>query len=175
MGSSHQICLPGSTPLRQWHPAAPTTSTARPSVNSRAGAGIIAAATGGSSGVGPSSLEALQKMKVPELKERCKALGLPVTGNKPDLIERMFQATQQQQDEDAWDEADTSPAQTAADAADAAEEDISREELVPELIMEISDYSDEMLAACLSDRGLSQEGDWQERVERLAQAVADET
>lgn len=114
-------------------------------------------------------------MKVPELKERCKALGLPVTGNKPDLIERMFQATQQQQDEDAWDEADTSPAQTAADAADAAEEDISREELVPELIMEISDYSDEMLAACLSDRGLSQEGDWQERVERLAQAVADET
>jgi hypothetical protein len=117
-------------------------------------------------------------MKVPELKERCKALGLPVTGNKPDLIERIFQSTQQQQlqqDEDAWDEPDASPAQTAADAADAAEEDISREELVPELIMEMSDYSDEMLAACLSDRGLSQEGDWEERVERLAQAVADET
>jgi len=51
---------------------------------------------------------------------------------------------------------------------------VSEDELLSELIAEISLYSPEELTACLADRQLSTEGDRDTLVTRLAQAVAQE-
>lgn len=106
-------------------------------------------------------------MKVPELKERCRELGLPVTGNKATLAQRIWDAQQQQQD------AAPAPAPTPPPAAAAA--DIERDELRAELVVEISQYSNDTLLACLADRGLSQEGSTEQLVQELADAITQET
>lgn len=166
-GSSRLACLPVSTSLQQRHTAAATASNAPPSSSSvRVPRGrVVAAASAAAGGSDPApSLDALSKLKLPELKERCKALGLSVTGNKPDLVQRIWDAQQQQQ----------APASAAAPAA-AAGADVDRAELVAELVVEIGQYSPEALLACLADRGLDQSGSREQQVDRLAQAVADET
>jgi hypothetical protein len=102
-------------------------------------------------------------LKVAELKQRCKDLGLPVTGTKAVLAQRIWDAQQQQQD--------AAPAPPAAPAAAA---DIERDELRAELLVEIGQYNDDTLLACLADRGLSQEGSRQQLVNVLADAITQE-
>jgi hypothetical protein len=107
---------------------------------------------------------------VPELKDWCRELGLQVTGTKAVLAQRIWDAQQQQQQQQ-----DMAPAPAAGPPPAAAAADIERDELRAELVVEISQYSDDTLQACLTDRGLSQEGSRQQLVNILADAITQET
>lgn len=61
--------------------------------NSAGGDGGVVGGGGGSGGV-DASREEVGGMKVPELKERCKALGLKVGGKKAELQARILEALQ---------------------------------------------------------------------------------
>jgi hypothetical protein len=117
----------------------------------------------------------LSKLKVPELKQRCKAQGLPVGGNKSDLVARLIEAAAAQQHQQQQEpQAAAAPAPAPAAAAPESLEDVSRDELLAELVVEVGRYAEEELLQCLVDRGLDTGGSRGARVQRLAQAIFDE-
>lgn len=157
-------------------PATPTTFSSSTSTRTSRVAQLLiasAAARNSSSSGGASadddSPESLKKLKLPELKERCKALGLNITGNKSTLIQRILDHLQPPSASSS-----SSAAGGAGGDLRSEEEDVEQEELLRELVAEVGQYPPETLAACLADRGLSTAGTRQQQVERLAEAISGE-
>jgi hypothetical protein len=125
-----------------------------------------AAADGGSDGY-----NALLTLKLPQLKERCKELGLPISGNKADLVQRIWSHLEAQAP--AAPAAADAAAQPAAAAAPGAG-DVDYDELVREVVVELQDISPEELSSCLSDRGLDLGGTREQQLLRLAEVMAHE-
>lgn len=107
-------------------------------------------------------------MKLPELKERCRELGLPLSGNKADLVQRIRSHL------DAQSPAAAASQPAADPAAAPAAADVDYDELVREVVVELQDISPEELVSCLSDRGLDMGGTRQQQLLRLAEVMAHE-
>jgi hypothetical protein len=105
-------------------------------------------------------------MKLPELRERCKELDMPTSGNKADLVQRIRSHLDAQS-------AAAAPAAPQAAAAPAPA-DVDYDELVREVVVELQDISPEELGSCLSDRGLDLGGTREQQLLRLAEVMAHE-